>query len=792
MNTDEKVNILMVDDQPAKLLSYEVVLHDLGENLIKATSGRDALEQLLKNDIAVVLMDVSMPEIDGFELADMIRQHPRFHKTAIIFISGIHLSDLDRIKGYQRGAVDYISVPVVPDVLRAKVSVFAELHRKTRQLEQLNRVLEQRVEERTEELRESESQFRTLANSIPQLAWMADADGSVIWYNQRWYEYSGLSDEEMKGSGWQSLHHPDHAARVVAGLQRCWDTGEPWEDTFPLKGLDGQYRWFLSRAVPIRDSHGNIVRWFGTNTDVSRQIAAEEQIRNLNAQLEQRLTELETIMQVLPVGVAVAQDPACRSITANANLTEVLGLSQEDNVPPTFPFEEPLAYKVYRNGKPVPGTELPVQKAAMTGRPVKSTELEIRRQDGTVTHLMGSASPLFDGAGHVRGAVGAFFDVTSRKKMEDMLRERADLLELASEAIIVRDPNGVLQYWNCGAEILYGWKREEVLGNNIHEVLQTKFPVSDFEIEATIEEAGRWDGRLVQRTKDGHELIVASRQALKAEGQAILEINRDITAQLKAEDALRSAERLAAMGRMAGIIAHEINNPLEAITNAFYLLRDHPSLDDEARYFAQLGEQELLRVAHITKQTLSFYRESQKPIPLSVAELLDNVLELQTRRLQLARIKVDKRYRSTGSIQGFPAELKQVFLNLIGNAIQAMPNGGRMRVSVFERSDWKRQGRVVCIAICDTGSGVKVEDGKRLFEPFFTTKFSKGTGLGLWISKGIIQKYDGDIRFRTVFHPNGNVTSFRVLIPVVRAENEQNIPVEHIENSRREAARGSA
>ena len=118
---------------------------------------------------------------------------------------------MDRIKGYQRGAVDYISVPVVPDVLRAKVSVFAELHRKTRQLEQLNRVLEQRVEERTEELRESESQFRTLANSIPQLAWMADADGSVIWYNQRWYEYSGLSDEEMKGSGWQSLHHPDHA-----------------------------------------------------------------------------------------------------------------------------------------------------------------------------------------------------------------------------------------------------------------------------------------------------------------------------------------------------------------------------------------------------------------------------------------------------------------------------------------------------------------------------------------------------------------------------------------------------
>ncbi len=138
MSMQEKANILMVDDQPGKLLSYEAILNELGENLIKANSGREALEYLLKNDIAVVLMDVSMPELDGFELAEMIRQHPRFQKTAIIFISAVHLTDLDRLKGYQRGAVDYISVPVVPELLRAKVSIFAELHRKTQQLEVLN------------------------------------------------------------------------------------------------------------------------------------------------------------------------------------------------------------------------------------------------------------------------------------------------------------------------------------------------------------------------------------------------------------------------------------------------------------------------------------------------------------------------------------------------------------------------------------------------------------------------------------------------------------------------------
>src|SRR5499427_3883533 len=156
MHEHDQVNILMVDDQPAKLLSYEVILSELGENLLKASSGKEALEQLLKTDVAVVLMDVSMPDLDGFQLAEMIREHPRFQKTAIIFISAVHLTDVDRVKGYQRGAVDYISVPVVPELLRAKVSVFAEHHRKTQQLENLNRELELRVAQRTEALVRSE------------------------------------------------------------------------------------------------------------------------------------------------------------------------------------------------------------------------------------------------------------------------------------------------------------------------------------------------------------------------------------------------------------------------------------------------------------------------------------------------------------------------------------------------------------------------------------------------------------------------------------------------------------
>jgi signal transduction histidine kinase len=162
----DPVNILLVDDQPAKLLSYEVILGDLGERLIKASSAQEALGQLLKHEIAVVLIDVQMPDLDGFELAAMIREHPRFQQTALIFVSAIHLSDLDRLRGYQAGAVDYVPVPVVPDVLRAKVRIFAELHRKTRQLERLNAELEQRVAERTAELEESARALRHLNEDL--------------------------------------------------------------------------------------------------------------------------------------------------------------------------------------------------------------------------------------------------------------------------------------------------------------------------------------------------------------------------------------------------------------------------------------------------------------------------------------------------------------------------------------------------------------------------------------------------------------------------------------------------
>lgn len=280
------MNILLVDDQPSKLITYEAILEELDENLIQATSGREALEKLLKlTDVAVVLLDVSMPEIDGFETARLIREHPRFQRTAVIFISAIHLTDLDRVKGYERGAVDYISVPVNAELLRARVSVFVDLHRASHQLERLNRELELRVRERTLELQQSEAQFRTLANSIPQLTWMADADGSILWYSDRWYEYTGLSKEETNGSTWKARVAPENKNAVLGAWDASIGAGEPFEMEFRLRGADGVYRWFLTQVTPIRDASGAIKHWFGARTNIHEQ----REIRRALEETQERL-----------------------------------------------------------------------------------------------------------------------------------------------------------------------------------------------------------------------------------------------------------------------------------------------------------------------------------------------------------------------------------------------------------------------------------------------------------------------------------------------------------------------
>jgi len=308
MSAQDKVNILMVDDQPGKLLSYEAILADLGENLIQATSAKEALEKLLKTEVAVVLMDVSMPEIDGFELAEIIRQHPRFQKTAIIFVSAVHLTDLDRLKGYQHGAVDYLSVPIVPEVLRAKVRVFAELHRKNRQLERLNVELEQRVVDRTQELErkavaleqlnrdlaQKNQELDAIVHTAPDIIFSRHSNGMRDYISSRFYEYTGAPVGSAVGVGWLEFMHADDRERSLEHWLRCVQNGEAYETEYRLRNADGRYRWFRARAVPLRDPHGAIVKWYGTCSDIHDSKLLEQSIRENAVELE-RMVDLRTI-----------------------------------------------------------------------------------------------------------------------------------------------------------------------------------------------------------------------------------------------------------------------------------------------------------------------------------------------------------------------------------------------------------------------------------------------------------------------------------------------------------------
>jgi PAS domain S-box-containing protein len=306
--THDKVNILLVDDQPAKLLSYEVILRDLGENLVKTASAREALELLLKREIAVVLIDVCMPELDGFQLAAMIREHPRFRQTAIIFISAIHLSDVDRLRGYEMGAVDYVPVPVVPEVLRAKVRVFAELYRKTRQLEQLNHELEERVAQRTAELEASTARLleserlRSFALAAGQMgAWDWDAvTGESVW-DEGQCRIFGVDPQSFTVTlqTVRPLIHADDWGRLLGEWKSMLREAQTFQTEFRVRRPDGELRWCVGSAAAQVGAGGRIARVSGVIIDITDRKEAEERQALLAREVDHRARNALAVVQAI-------------------------------------------------------------------------------------------------------------------------------------------------------------------------------------------------------------------------------------------------------------------------------------------------------------------------------------------------------------------------------------------------------------------------------------------------------------------------------------------------------------
>jgi PAS domain S-box-containing protein len=351
----------------------------------------------------------------------------------------------------------------------------------------------------------------------------------------------------------------------------------------------------------------------------------------------------------------------------------------------------------------------------------------------------------------------------------------SSIVESSDDAIFSKTMEGTILSWNKAAEKMYGYRAEEVIGKSVSILLPPDRPNEVHDILKRLKCGETVDHfETVRSAKDGHLLTVSLTISSipNSEGRIIMAstIARDITKAELSEQALRNSERLITAGRMAATLAHEINNPLEAVTNALYLLAESLPTDIRGRELLTIAQDELAKVSRITALTLGLHRSNaERPQQVSVSELIDNVLSLYGRKLRTLGAAIETRYDCDVPVTTFPGELQQVFSNLIVNAADALEKSGdQLCIHVFESVSRKSPAQKgLSITISDNGCGVPVENQAHIFEPFYTTKGSSGTGIGLWVSLGIVHKYGGTMRFRSVVKQGRSGTTFWIFLPIV-------------------------
>src|SRR5581483_2349566 len=267
-------SLLLVDDRPQNLLALRAILEPLGHDLVSASSGAEALRTLLdRDDFAVILLDVQMPEMDGFEVAEVIKQRDRTSTIPIIFLTALSKEEGHVFRGYEVGAVDYVFKPFDPELLRAKVAVFVELWEKSRQIREQAEELAAR--ELAELRRTSDERYRQLADAMPQIVWTSDAHGNTTYFNRRWFEYTGMSDDEVDEHVWTRVVHPEDLPHVAARRAETLRDASVFEAEYRFRAADGSYRWHLGRSIPVDDF------WIGTATDIDDRKRIEQAQRFL-------------------------------------------------------------------------------------------------------------------------------------------------------------------------------------------------------------------------------------------------------------------------------------------------------------------------------------------------------------------------------------------------------------------------------------------------------------------------------------------------------------------------------
>ncbi len=786
-------SVLIVDDSSVDRATYRRYLEQNTEAyaVLEAELGVEGLDLCQRCQPDVLLVDYGLPDLDGIEFLTELQTQTSTPPVIILTGQG---NEAIAVQAMKAGAQDYLvkghltaeKLRIAVTSVLEKAQLRAQLQRSEadRQqaetaLRQANNELERRVEERTAELmtmnqdlqatllerqqteaflKESESRFRSLSESSPIGVFQTDLADKCLYTNTCWQEIAGLTLEESLGDGWINAIHPDDRQRVRAEWDRSVQEEREFLYEFRFLTSQGKIRWVWARSAAIYSATGEIVGYVGTDEDITDRKQVENELKEKNIALS---NALEGISRLDVQGHYIAVNEAYARITGYEP-QEMIGMNWWHTVYPDDLERLKVAYQhMLSHGK---------------------VEVEARgvRKDGSLFYKQLFMVTAYDDQKQMTGHHCFMKDISDRKQSEQQILEQADLLNVVSDAIFVRDRSNHIIFWNQGAEQIYGWNATEVMGRNPRDLLCLESE-ADWDIAwNTVMNTGEWQGELHKITKSEKTVIVNSRWTLvrdeAGQPKSILTVDTDITEKKQLEQQSFRNQRLESVGTLANGIAHDLNNILTPILAISQLLPlKFPQLDAQTQDLLKMLETSTKRGAALVNQVLTFTRGVEgRLVPLQVSYLLLETQKIakQTFPKSIAfRVDLPK---DLWLISGDATQIHQVLMNLCVNARDAMPQGGILTLSAtnlwLKETDIQKPlnapaGAYIAITVTDTGTGMPPEIVARIFDPFFTTKeIGKGTGLGLSTTIGILKSHKGFINVSSTVEKG---TEFRVFLPAI-------------------------
>jgi len=610
-------------------------------------------------------------------------------------------------------------------------------------------------------LQERETQYRQIVETATEGVWLLDKEGKTSFVNQQMATMLGYTVDEMLGKS--LFEFMDEEFQVIASqmLERR-QQGIQEQHDFKFRRRDGSDLWVIISTTAILDENGQYCGALGMIADISDRKQYEQALQAS----EQRL---QAILDNCPVAIYMI-DSDNKHLVVNRWYAELLSTTPDKllgkSIYDFWPAELADAFAEHN------------QQVLQTNQLIQIEEVA-NHADGLHTYIT-IKFPICDALGKPSAVCGISTDITERKQAEQKIREQAALIDITTDAIFVRDLENHILFWNQAAERLYGWTAEESRGQKSHELFYKESVPQLPEALNTTLTSGSWYGELQQITKTGQEIIVASRWTLvtdeSGKPQSILVVNTDITEKKHLEQQFYRAQRLESVGTLASGIAHDLNNvfaPIMMISQ--FLPKKCRNVDARTQELFQTLETSSKRGANLVKQILTFARGTEgKRILLQSGHLLKELVKvIQQTFPKSIEIHIDIPTNTLWMVQADPTQLDQVFMNLVVNARDAMPNGGILSISAENRfidQTYARMhldahiGGYVVVTVSDTGTGIPPEYLERIFDPFFTTKeVGKGTGLGLSTVLGIVKNHGG---FVQVSSQVSKGTQFQVFLPI--------------------------